>query len=289
MIKIKSTRKRLILAVALLPFLLLSAQAFGQSAGLSGTVTDATGAVLPGTTVTATNNNTGVKATTTSNNAGIYNFAALAPGTYVVSAEIPGFQTLKRTDVKLEVGARARINFELQVAGIATQVEVSTSAADMLLESTASTGTVMNDQTAKELPLIGNDVMQLVNVMGGVVKPENTIFGNSDQTFAGVKADNINITRDGISVNDARYSSGIVSPSRLNPEMVGEFKLILTPVDAEMGRGAGQVQVLTKSGGNEYHGSGVWSNINTAMDAKEWNDNRKTGTRTHAQEQVTPE
>ena len=56
--------------------------------------------------------------------------------------------------------------------------------------------------------------------------------------------------------------------------MVGEFKLILTPVDAELGRGAGQVQVMTKSGGNEFHGSGVWSNINTAMDAKEWNDNR---------------
>jgi hypothetical protein len=132
----------------------------------------------------------------------------------------------------------------------------------------------MSEKVAKELPLIGNDVMQLVNVMGGVVKAENTIFGNSTQTFAGVMASNINITRDGISVNDARYDSGIVSPGRINPEMIGEFKLILTPVDAEMGRGAGQVQVLTKSGGNEYHGSGVWSNINTAFDAKEWDDNR---------------
>jgi len=91
--------------------------------------------------------------------------------------------------------------------------------------------------------------------------------------------DNINITRDGISVNDARYSSGIVTPSRLNPEMVGEFKLILTPVDAEMGRGAGQVQVMTKSGGNEYHGSAVWSLINTALDANEWEYNAPAPTR----------
>ena len=277
MIKTKSTRKRLILAVALLPFLLLAAQAFGQSAGVSGTVTDSTGAVLPGTTVTATNTDTGVKATTTTNNAGVYNFASLAPGTYMVSAEIPGFQTLKKTDVKLGGGSQLRLGFEMQVAGIATQVEVSTSAADLLLEATATTGTVMNDKVAKELPLIGNDVLGLVNVMGGVVKAENTIFGNSDQTFAGVLADNINITRDGISVNDARYSSGLVTPARLNPEMVGEFKVILTPVDAEMGRGAGQIQVLTKSGGNEYHGSGVWSNINTALDAMEWNDNRQNG------------
>jgi hypothetical protein len=241
---------------------------------VSGTVTDASRAVLPGATITATNRDTGVKSTVTTNNAGIYNFAALPPGTYEVSAEMPGFQTLKRTDVSLAVGAQLRINFEMPVSGIATQIEVTTSATEMLLESTASTGTVMDDKVAKELPLIGNDVMGLINVMGGVVKAENTIFGNSDQTFAGVRGDNINITRDGISVNDARYSSGIVTPSRLNPEMVGEFKLILTPVDAEMGRGAGQVQVLTKSGGNEYHGSAVWSLINTALDANEWNDNR---------------
>jgi len=274
MTKGKFTRMRLILSVALLPILLLSAQAFGQSAGVSGTVTDASGAVLPGASITATNASTAIKSTTTTNNAGIYNFPALPPGTYEVSAEMPGFQTLKRTGVALSVGATLRMNFEMQVSGIATQVEVSTSAAEMLLEATPSTGTVMDDKIAKELPLIANDVLGLVNIMGGVVKAENTIFGNSDQTFAGVRADNINITRDGISVNDARYSSGLVTPSRLNPEMVGEFKVVLSPVDAEMGRGAGQIQVLTKSGGNEYHGSAVWSNINTAMDAKEWNDNR---------------
>ena len=127
-------------------------------------------AVLPGTTVTAINDDTSVKSTTTTNNAGVYNFASLPPGTYTVSAEMPGFQTLKRTDVNLGVGAQLRINFEMQVSGIATPIEVSTSAADLILESTATTGTVMSEKTAKELPLIGNDVMQLVNVMGGVVK-----------------------------------------------------------------------------------------------------------------------
>ncbi len=236
MIRKKLTRNRLMFAAVLLPFLLLSAQAFGQSAGLSGTVTDASRAVLPGATVTATNIETGVKTTTTTNNAGVYNFPSLPPGTYELSAEMPGFQTLKRTDVKLAIGAQLRLNFEMQVAGVATQIEVSTSVADMLLESTATTGTIMDDKVSKELPLIGNDLMQLINVMGGVVKPENTIFGNSDQTFAGVRASDINITRDGITVSDARYNSGIVSPARLNPEMVGEFKLVLTPVDAEYGR-----------------------------------------------------
>jgi hypothetical protein len=201
---------------------------------------------------------------------------SIPPGIYTVTAEMPGFQTTTRTDVETGINAMLRLNFELEVAGVATQIEVSTSAADLLLESSSSTGTVMNSEVVKDLPLLGNDLMQLINTMGGVVKAENTIFGNSDQTFAGVMAGDINITRDGITVSDVRYGSGIVSPGRLNPEMVGEFKLVLTPVDAEMGRGAGQVQVLTKSGGNEYHGSGVWSVLNTALDANEW-DNNRTG------------
>ena len=91
MIKMKSTRKRLILAVALLPILLLCAQAFGQNAGVNGTVTDTTGAVLPGATVTATNIDTTIKTTTTSNNAGIFNFAALPAGNYEVSCGDTGF------------------------------------------------------------------------------------------------------------------------------------------------------------------------------------------------------
>jgi hypothetical protein len=70
---------------------------------------------------------------------------------------------------------------------------------------------------------------------------------SSVATFAGVSGANVNIQRDGISVNEVRYNSGIVSPSSINPEMVGEFKMVLTPVDAEMGRGAGQVQVFTGS------------------------------------------
>ncbi len=273
MAKTDFTRKVLVFAFAM-SFLLLSAQLFGQSASLSGTVMDVSQGVLPGASVMATNNGTGVKTTAVTNSAGIYNFPALPPGTYTVTVELTGFQTNTKTDVQLGSRAQIRMNFELAVAGVSTQIEISTSAQDLLLESSSSTGTVMTEKVAKELPLLGNDMLQLVNVMGGVVKQENTIFGNSNQTFAGVLGGDINITRDGISVNDARFSSGIVSPGRLNPEMVAEFRMVLTPVDAEMGRGAGQVQVLTRSGGNEFHGSGVWSILNTALDANEWNNNR---------------
>jgi hypothetical protein len=266
---------RLIIAIAAIPILLLPAALFGQSSGaLGGTVADPSQAVLPGATITAINNDTGVKTTASANNAGVYNFPALQPGIYKVTAEMPGFQTTTKTEVDVRMAGSARLNFELAIAGVSTQIEVSTSAQSMMLESNPSTGTLLQENTVSALPLISNDMMDLINVMGGVVRAEDQIFSNAQQTFAGVAASNVNIQRDGITVNEVRWNSGIVSPARLNPDMVGEFKLVLSPVDAEMGRGAGQVQVLTKSGGNALHGSGVWTVQNSALDANEWNNNR---------------
>jgi hypothetical protein len=138
MIRIKLSRNTLILAAAMLPFLLLSAQAFGQSASLSGTVTDASKAVLSGATITAANTQTSVKTAITTNNAGVYNMS-IPPGSYTVTAEMPGFEIATTTDVTIGVAAALRLNFELQVSGIATEIEVSTSASDMLLESSSST------------------------------------------------------------------------------------------------------------------------------------------------------
>ena len=266
----KKRRMKVILAIALLPLLLLG-QAFGQSASsIGGTITDTSQAVLPGANVTATNSQTGVVSKTVANNAGIYNFPSLQPGVYNVVAEMSGFQTANKTDVRLGMGSQVRLNFELVVAGVETEVEVFTSAENLMLEAGSSTGTVLQEDSVTQLPLASNDVMDLINVMGGVVKAEDPIFSNYTQTFAGVAAGNINIQRDGITVNEVRYTSGIVSPSRINQEMVGEFKMVLSPVDAEMGRGAGQVQILTKSGANAFHGSGVWNIQNSALDATEW-------------------
>jgi hypothetical protein len=272
-----NTRQTLMFAVVILTLLILSTLAFGQSTrgSVSGTVQDATKAVLPGAVVSATNVSTGIKSTATTNSAGVYNIAGLQPGTYKVTAEMAGFQTLSRTDVQLNANSQVRLNLELAISGTSTEVEVTSSMENLILEASSSTGTVMGTETVTELPLVGNNVMELVNVMGGVVRPtSDSVFGNSTQTFAGVASTNVNVQRDGITVSDVRYSSGIVSPGQLNPEMIGEFKMILSPVDAEMGRGAGQVQVLTKSGSNAFHGSGVWANQNSGVDANEWENNR---------------
>src|SRR5262245_58814512 len=116
-----------VVSTALLLCLVLSLQAFGQSANatVSGTITDATAALIPGVTITATNNDTGVVTTVISNEAGAYNFASLLPGVYKLSATLPGFQTKTYTDVRLGNAERLRLNFTLSVSTIGTTVEVS--------------------------------------------------------------------------------------------------------------------------------------------------------------------
>ena len=134
--------KNLSLIVIVLLCAALSTPTFAQStyARVSGTIGDPSGALLPGVTVTATNNATGVVTTVVSNEAGAYNFPSLLPGIYKVSAELPSFQTRAFTDVRLGNADQVRLNFTLEVASVTTSVEVTLSADRLLLESTSSVG-----------------------------------------------------------------------------------------------------------------------------------------------------
>ncbi|MDR1726666.1 MAG: TonB-dependent receptor [Acidobacteriota bacterium] len=261
------------LAVALLP-LLLSAPAFGQStaASLGGTVMDASQAVLPGASITAVNTATGVETKATANNSGIYNFPSLPPGVYNVTAEQGGFQKAVTTDVRLGAGAQARLNFNMVVAGSSETVEVTASAESLLTDAGSSTGTVLQQELVAEIPMLSNNVMELINMMSGVVQTGDPVFGTT--SFAGLGSGQVNVVRDGMSVNEVRFGTGVNASANVNTEMVEEFKMILSPVDAEMGRGAGQVQMTTKSGSGAFHGSAVWNAQNTVLDAREFQAKR---------------
>jgi hypothetical protein len=266
--------KRFLIGATLL--IVLATPAFSQSnATIGGIITDATQAVLPGATVTATNTDTGIAKTAVSNAAGVYSFAGVQVGKYKISAELAGFQTQTFANVDVAQAAQVKLNFTLQVRKLEQSVEVTVQSENLLLESSSSAGVVLPEKRISELPLVNSNVLSLIKVMGGVTLTENPIFGADDTQFAGVSAGNVNLQRDGITVNDVRYATGLNSPVYLNPEMIGEFKLVLSPVDAEMGRGNGQVQVITRSGANAFHGSAVWNNQNTLMDANEWWDNRR--------------
>ena len=271
-------------AAMLLMVLLLSAPAFSQAgffATVTGTVTDSSKALIPGVTVKATAVDTGVVTSAVTNEAGAYNFNNLLPGKYTISASLPGFQTKSFTDVQLSQNTSSRFNFELGVSGVNTQVEVQISADTILATSGATIGQALSQQKVQALPIVGNNVLDLITVMAGVegIVPSNppsaaNAFGRENTTFAGVSAQNVAIIRDGIQVQDNRYPNGIYSATTINPDLVGEIRLILAPVDVEMGRGNGAITYSTRSGTNKYTGSAVWSIINSSLNPNSWTGNR---------------
>jgi hypothetical protein len=268
--------KRFVLFAGMLSVFVLSGQAYSQSsfASLSGTVNDSTGALMPGVMVTATNVGTGIANTSHSNNAGVYGFPSLLPGTYKVSAEKGGFQVQTFTDVALGNAAQVRLNFQLQVAGITQAVEVSVAAERVLLDSSSSSGEVLVEKSVQSLPLVNSNALDLVKVTSAYIPTGNYINGANEATIAGVSIANLNIQRDGVDVSDVRFPAGIHAPTQINPDLVGEFRMVTAPVDAEMGRGNSQIQVQTKSGTNAYHGGAVWEVQNSALDSNQWTFNK---------------
>src|SRR5882724_12885157 len=151
--------------------LVLSLNAFSQStnATLGGTVQDATGAFIPGVTITATNTGTGIVTTVLSNEAGAYQFASLQPGTYEIKAELPGFQTASAKNFQLGGAQQARLNFTLQVGAVAgTTIDVSVAADTLLATSSNSIGTILPEYKVRDLPLPSRDVFGLVATTAGV-------------------------------------------------------------------------------------------------------------------------
>src|SRR5215467_7735182 len=266
--------KSLNVLLACLLALLLVAPVFSQSTNstVTGTISDSSKAVLPGVTVTATNTATGVVTTVLTNESGSYNFPSLLPGTYKVSAELPGFQTLSRTDVRLGNADQIRLNFTLQVGGANTVVEVSEPVDTLLKVSSSSVGEVINQQRVGDLPTSTNNVLDIYRLIPGI-RIDDTSNTGSVSGLGGLGT--VNITRDGVdNVGAARFGGSLGGATYMSPDLIGEMRIVVAPVDAEMGRGNGQFQFMTRSGTNEFHGSGVWTIRNTAFDANTWANNR---------------
>ena len=252
---------------------MFSVAAFGQTsnASVSGFVQDPSGAYIPGVSIKATNSQTGVVTAVITNESGTYNIPSLLPGTYRLTAELPGFRTAAVNDVQLGASAAARYNFTMEVGALTQAVEVTADRTRLLAESSPTIGQVLTEEKVRDLPLVTNNVLDLMKTMPGV---RGGIY-SSTTTFAGISASAVNTTRDGLSVQEGRYAYGVGSTTLINPDMVGELRVILAPVDAETGRGNGQVQITTRSGTNQYHGSAVWNLRNSALDANTWTNNKR--------------
>src|SRR5437016_3732951 len=266
---------------AILLCLCLPAYIFGQTsnATVGGTVSDSTGALIPGVTITATNTATGIVNTVISNEAGAYQFASLQTGTYKISAELGGFQTQTYNNVTLGISQQVRLNFTLQVGSVAQAVEVTATADTLIATTSSSIGNVLPDHQVRDLPLGGRNVMDLLRTTGGVSNAISGTTSNDGATagdsgyFAGGRLRAVNTTRDGFVVSDGRYNHGAFSITYTSPDLVEEVRVITAPVDAEVGRGSGQVQMVTRSGTNQLRGSAFWYNRNSALDASNWFNN----------------
>src|SRR5205814_274349 len=188
---------------------------------------------------------------------------SLQTGTYKVTAELPGFQTQTYNDVTLGVSQQVRLNFTLQVGAQAQTVEVNVAADTLIATTSSSVGSVLPEYKVRDLPLASRNILDLVA----------TASGTQGSNFAGGRLTQLNTTRDGIPVSDGRYDTGAATTTYVSPDLVDEVRVIVAPADAEMGRGSGQIQMSTRSGTNEMHGSLFWVNRNSKLNANSWNNN----------------
>lgn len=251
---------------AIISTLLLAASVSAQTtnASIYGTVVDASGAAVPKASVTATNIRTGVVLPTVTNDGGVYIFPSLLPGEYKVTAEVAGFRKQIADHIQLDVGAKITVDLKLEVGTTSESVSVESTSSQLEAVNT-SVSNVVTLQRVQGLPLQSLDAGALVALQPGVV----------GDNINGVRSQSQNVTMDGINIQETRYNGGVSNTTTTNAvDLVGEFRVSTAPVDAEFGRGMAQVQMISRSGTNEIHGSAFGFNRVTALSANSWFNNQ---------------
>jgi len=246
-----------VLSLCLTCSTLMSAQ--GTGGRILGRVTDPSGALLAGVKVTLTNDATGVSSETTTNGNGDYGFPQVAVGAYHLGFDLEGFKKNVQRGVNVDLNQVVTVNSVLQVGATKETVEV-TSEAPLVDTTSTQLGAVMDSQQVSTLPLNTRDTYQLLQLQPGVmstVGSSNTLIYGSDNAGAvsvnGGRGRSNNFSVNGGDANDLFVNLPTVQPS---PDTIQEFRVLTNTFDAEYGRNSGSVvNVVTKSGTNNWHGS----------------------------------
>ena len=273
--------ERLISSVLLLLFLASQvALAQGTTGMILGTISDTTGAAIPGATLTLRNVDTGFTRTVSADEAGRYRAPQLPLGRYEVTAELAGFQTEVRTGITLTVGREAVVDLVLQVGVVADRITVTGEAP--LVETTGSTVSYLTqDRTIREMPLQGRDLSQLMTLSPSVANPADAQQTQPFQGYgkkisiSGMRATNNSYLLDGAYILDmSRALPAGPRGALLGAETVREFEVLTNPYHAQYGRVLGGViNAVSRSGNNEWHGSAYEYLRNDNFDAAKWEDN----------------
>lgn len=239
---------------------------------LNGTITDASGALIPGATVVITRPATGETHQTTSNAQGSYHFLQLAPGTWSVKVTAQGFGAQTKVG-NLLVSKPATMDFKLTLGAVSTTVNVSAET-ETLNTTDATLGNAVPNKTIQNLPMIDRNVPDLLSLQPGVLYLGHKIDTVSDSRSGatnGVRSDQDNVTMDGLDDNPQRTGTAFNGVLRETLDSIDEFRVTTGLANSDQGRSAGaQVNLVTKSGTNKFHGGAYEYNRNTNTASNNW-------------------
>jgi hypothetical protein len=258
----------LLLIFLILPFGIARAQN-RNTAEIVGTVTDATGATVPNATVKITNTNTGAVVELTTNQAGTFDAPYLDPGPYTVEVQASGFETLVRQGIDIQLDQTARVDAQLKI-GSSTQTVTVVANASLLNTEDSQRGTNFNDEMIGELPTVGRDPSYFALLAPGTSTAQSNVQGVDPGRRS------VNGSRSFSMVASINGGSGVLPDSdnfvTLVPALaaVSEFNVLEDNFDAEYGTGTSVLNIITKSGSNEFHGSLFEYFQNTVLNARNY-------------------
>lgn len=255
------SRQARVLFGALALLLTLSGVAFAQTdvttSRLSGTVEDAEKAPLPGVTVEAKNQETGLVVSSVTDERGFYRILNLPTGLYTLTATLDGFNPSERSDVRLLLGSTPTVNFTLTIGTVSEAITVTTSDAPLVEVTNTSASTTIQSEQIKEIPINGRDFKSLV-----LLTPQTRLDSErGNLSLGGQRGINTNVTVDGVDFNNAFFGGTVGgaegrAPLAISQEAIKEFSVITNGASVEFGRsGGGFVNIITKSGTNNFKGS----------------------------------
>lgn len=249
---------------------------FGQAlTSLTGTIYDPTGAAVPNATLVLQNTANNASRETTSNASGVYVFAQVIPGEYKLTAKAQGFNDTIVNRVRLLVATPATINVTFEKVGtVAQTVEVSADSVQVNT-SDATLGNSFGTKPIVQLPFNARNVVGLLALQPGVTfTADSGTATDRSGSVNGGKSDQANVTLDGVDVNDQQTRAAFTSVLRVTLDSVQEFRVTTTGGNADVGRTSGaQIQLVTKSGTNEFHGSSYYFIRNRVTNANSFFNN----------------
>ncbi len=277
--KVKTVRKDPIFmskdkffASVFLVILLFSLQGFSQSnvGQISGKVFDSSGAVIPKCSISATNQDTGLKQTAATDDSGSYSFPSLARGTYTVHAEVQGFRPSEQSGVLLEAASRRVVDFTLQVGTLTEAVSV-TASVDQVQTASGEVSQQIGERQLSQIALNGRNYVQMLQLVPGVVATSTDPFSLGLNTTAqrvnGIRTNSVYFMVDGTdNMDNGANSNAITNP---NIDAIEEIKILTSSYSAEFGGRAGaMMNVVMKSGTRDFHGSLFEFVRNDSFDAR---------------------